>query len=333
MKNDSLKNSVDTLKIIYMVVAGLAIADGLEFNFINESRQFVLPNDASFWILFTIFVTTVGRFVHGAIRHFDISYNEHPEKKQYKVQPIVDFISLGLEAFIFFILAFSLKSTNQFIIWYLALLSIDSIWLLVYSIRNISLIYKNSTCRNWMCANIVVIVSITFVIILHSPTYVFFIFAILHTIVDYPLNWEFYFGEPLFTKNKQTTAISPTNSIIASQPTQITTLFIAGAYTGRCFNEIEENIRVAEKHSIALWNLGYKVFCPHLNTRHFEVKTIGVTENDYKSFDLFMLKACDAVFVLPNWEQSSGAQYEIQEAKKLGKPVYYELDEMPNIKS
>ena len=43
-----------------------------------------------------------------------------------------------------------------------------------------------------------------------------------------------------------------------------------------------------------------------------------------------ILQCCDAVFALPNWQDSSGAKEEIEEAKRLGKPIFYSLDELPN---
>ncbi len=98
---------------------------------------------------------------------------------------------------------------------------------------------------------------------------------------------------------------------------------------GSDFNEVETNIRLAESYSIELWNRGYKVFCPHLNTRHFEVKA-KAQEQAYKKFDMMMLRTCDAVLALPNWKTSVGAKEEINEANKLGKPVFYSMDELPN---
>lgn len=104
-------------------------------------------------------------------------------------------------------------------------------------------------------------------------------------------------------------------------------IFLAGAYLGQDFNETEENIRLAEKYAIKLWEMGYGVFCPHLNTAHFELKA-KVKEDAYKEFDMKILRACDVVFALPNWQESEGARTEINEAKRLGLPIYYSLEEI-----
>ncbi|MFC2005005.1 DUF1937 family protein [Chloroflexota bacterium] len=151
------------------------------------------------------------------------------------------------------------------------------------------------------------------------PTWVLRVFittVAIHTIMDYPVNWKLYFGRPFrWHWSKR-------------QP-QVEILFVAGSYMDSDFNEIERNIQLAEQHSIELWNRGYKVFCPHLNTAHFEVKA-EADEQAYKEFDMRMLQCCDAVFALPNWQDSKGAQAELEEATRLGKPVFYSLDELPD---
>lgn len=110
-------------------------------------------------------------------------------------------------------------------------------------------------------------------------------------------------------------------------------IYVAGPYRGkthdeRSFNEIEANIRRAEAVAIALWDKGYGVFCPHLNTCHFEVKSSAPAEL-YLEADLRMLSACDAILMLPGWEQSAGACKERFKARRiLDMPVYYSVDEL-----
>lgn len=109
-------------------------------------------------------------------------------------------------------------------------------------------------------------------------------------------------------------------------------VFIAGPYMGADKDDIEGNIRRAEEFAVELWNRGYGVFCPHLNTRHFEEKS-HATEEAYKQFDRRMLSCCDAVLAIPGWEASQGAKSEVAESVRLDIPVYYEIhklvEEMP----
>lgn len=300
-----------------MVVAGLALACGLEKLVFPYNSEFRLPVDIITWVFFIIFVTTVVRFAHGAMRHFDHYYVEQPQQIHWRRQPLWDFLFLGIEAFIFFILAFSLDNPLRFITYYLILLLLDTFWLVGVFFTHIKQVWSG-TPRNWIIANAIVLVvaGIPWLWGYNAETYPlwlllpFCIGVLFHTIMDYCTNWGFYFGG---APNEQP---------------NVEVLFLAGAYMSLDPNEITQNIQLAEQHSIELWNRGYKVFCPHLNTQHFEVKA-KADEKAYKEFDMRMLQYCDAVFVLPNWKSSTGAKAEIEEAKRLGKPIFYSLDELP----
>ena len=99
-------------------------------------------------------------------------------------------------------------------------------------------------------------------------------------------------------------------------------VYLAGPYSGKDFNEVEKNIRVAEEAAIKLWDLGYGVFCPHLNTAHFELKS-AASQEAYQTFGLGIMGACDAVVMLPGWWYSPGAREERRLAMTLGIPVVY----------
>jgi hypothetical protein len=321
-----------------MVVAGLALAAGLEELVISDENQFQLPAILENWILwvfFIIFVSTVVRFVHGAMRHFDHYYVEQPQQIHWKGQPLWDFLFLGFEAFIFFILAFSLQNQPKFISYYLVLLLIDTLWLFGVFSPRIKQVF-HGTPLHWIVANAFVLVpiGIPWIWCRNSATCplwligLFFASVIAHTIMDYATNWEFYFGRPFYDDSQKEISHQPVSNPPKIKQDEVETVFIAGAYMGSDFNEIETNIRLAESYSIELWNRGYKVFCPHLNTCHFEVKA-KAHEEAYREFDMIMLESCDAILALPNWETSVGAKEEIDKAKKLGKPVFYSLDELP----
>lgn len=112
---------------------------------------------------------------------------------------------------------------------------------------------------------------------------------------------------------------------------KIKIVFIIGKYFSKDYNEIEENIRLAEKYAIKLWGLGFGVFTPHLNTCHFEVKT-KVPEEIYQAFDLIVAeRLCDCAFAIPeNWRDSTGGKNEIKRFQELGKPVFEDLESICN---
>lgn len=195
-----LKNSVETLRIVYMVVAGLALTRGLENLVFQDSDKFQLPIDIILWAFFIIFVTTVVRFVHGAMRHFDYYYVENPQDINWRGQPLWDFLFLGIEAFFFFILAFSLDNQTRFITYYIGLLIIDTLWIFGVFITHLTRVFHGRPLR-WLIANAIVLVStgIPWIWYNNDKTLslgwlvVFIVGVLVHTIMDYWCNWRFYF--------------------------------------------------------------------------------------------------------------------------------------------
>lgn len=105
-------------------------------------------------------------------------------------------------------------------------------------------------------------------------------------------------------------------------------VFIAGPYFGKGNKEeIEKNIREAEKYQIVLANSGVAFFCSHNHTEHFEQKA-NASEDFYRKMDMEILKrACDAVLALPGWEKSEGASEEIKWAKENHIPIFFPKSE------
>jgi len=94
-------------------------------------------------------------------------------------------------------------------------------------------------------------------------------------------------------------------------------VYLSGPYSG----EIEKNIAAAREVAIKLWEAGYWVICPHLNTAHFEVDC-KVGYQDYIDGDCRMIDGCDALVMLPNWAESRGAVIEKDHATGRGIPSY-----------
>ena len=103
------------------------------------------------------------------------------------------------------------------------------------------------------------------------------------------------------------------------------TVYVARPYGAPDFMGIDRNIRAAEAAAIRLWDAGFGVFCPHLNTLHFEVKS-SASEEQYKLFDIRMLRACEILYLLPTWRTSSGARDECGIAIAAGLRIYADID-------
>ena len=98
-------------------------------------------------------------------------------------------------------------------------------------------------------------------------------------------------------------------------------IYVAGPYRDPTEIGLEENIRHAEALALTLWKDGWAVFCPHKNTAHFG----GACPDEvWLEGDLEILRRCDAICLTHDWEDSTGARREYDEAIKLGIPVYCE---------
>jgi nucleoside 2-deoxyribosyltransferase len=104
-------------------------------------------------------------------------------------------------------------------------------------------------------------------------------------------------------------------------------VYLAGKYTGKDYFEIEANIQKAKEYALEIWNMGHVCICPHLNTCHFE-DHLSLPNEEYIRRDLKIVERCDCVFVMPEWEESSGASTEVAFAREKDIPVYFDLDQL-----
>ena len=115
-------------------------------------------------------------------------------------------------------------------------------------------------------------------------------------------------------------------------------VFISGAYRSRDGHasidneEVKKNIEIAADLTKELWEYEIGVLCPHLGTN----MKLSNCENHQLFLDtcLKMQMICDAIVMLPDWEESKGATREKEFAEKIGQPVYYaNLKEMMLLRS
>ena len=107
-------------------------------------------------------------------------------------------------------------------------------------------------------------------------------------------------------------------------------IYVAGKYTGKTYSEIDDNIRKAEAASIKLFRKGWAVFTPHKNTSHYEIyEDENLTYHTWIAADDEVLKRCDAIFMLNDWENSKGSVREVKLATDLNLKIYFEKDGIP----
>ena len=100
-------------------------------------------------------------------------------------------------------------------------------------------------------------------------------------------------------------------------------IYISGPYRAPTNGLLAMNIVYAKRAAIELWEMGYAVLTPHLNTAWFNENT-GV---DYIAGDLEFIKrlipGVDSLVMLPHWETSEGAKIEKERAENRGLKIWY----------
>ena len=100
-------------------------------------------------------------------------------------------------------------------------------------------------------------------------------------------------------------------------------IYISGKYRdSRGEYYVAQNILAAEFAAIQVWKMGGVAICPHKNTSFLG----GVCPDEtWLKGDLELVKRSDAIWMIGNWEESSGAREELSEAKRQGKVELYSM--------
>lgn len=105
-------------------------------------------------------------------------------------------------------------------------------------------------------------------------------------------------------------------------------IYIAGPYSADTGTDIESNVLQATLIGQQLMRLGHSVICPHSMTHKWDEDS-GLSYRDFMRQCLDLLKRCDAIYLLPGWENSDGSRLEFHKARKKHIPAYYKLDDVP----
>lgn len=106
-----------------------------------------------------------------------------------------------------------------------------------------------------------------------------------------------------------------------SAPNVLPVIYIAGPYRAETPWRVLANIRTAQEAALRIWKLGGVAICPHSNTGLFDGEC---TEDVWLTGDMELLRRCDAVLMIGEWQKSQGACAERQLAEDLGLPVFYD---------
>lgn len=188
------ERSVDSLQKIYAVVIALAIAQAIQSllkdpvsGTLLERNQILVGLPA-----FIALLVTLVPFWHGMNRHLDRCYLE---KKSAVAQGgiLLDFATFFIEASLLFAAGWSLRSGIYSFIALGFLLLVDMVWGFIS--HTIHFPGQKSHVRRWSAINLgAIVLAILVVTYAFQPkTIVLMVIAIVRTIVDYWLCWDFYF--------------------------------------------------------------------------------------------------------------------------------------------
>lgn len=100
-------------------------------------------------------------------------------------------------------------------------------------------------------------------------------------------------------------------------------VYIAGPFRGAHDYERKLNRDRAEALAFLVWSAGAIALCPHMNTAHFD----GALHDDiWLEGDLELLRRSDAIALTTDWQRSSGATAEYEEALNRHMPVFKVID-------
>jgi nucleoside 2-deoxyribosyltransferase len=97
-------------------------------------------------------------------------------------------------------------------------------------------------------------------------------------------------------------------------------VYIAGPYRSPDPWRVELNIRAAEELGYRVAQLGAYPVIPHSNTRGYFAS--AAPDELWLTGTLELMRRCDAVILVEDWENSSGSRAERAEAFGLQKPVF-----------
>lgn len=112
-------------------------------------------------------------------------------------------------------------------------------------------------------------------------------------------------------------------------------VYVAGAYSDSDVISVLRNIGRGEHYAVELFMKGFAPFTPW-HDKDFVLRNWDKEQNVemFYKYSMEWLRASDCVFIIPNiegmrdYQESKGTLKEIEEAEKLGIPVFYKMDDI-----
>jgi len=105
-------------------------------------------------------------------------------------------------------------------------------------------------------------------------------------------------------------------------------IYVAGPYTAKDPRETQMNVDKAISIGCQLITKGYAPFIPHLSHYIWLHPEGNFNYSKWTELDFEWLGTCEAFFFIAH---SRGADAELNAAKAIDLPVYYDIDEVPTL--
>lgn len=104
-------------------------------------------------------------------------------------------------------------------------------------------------------------------------------------------------------------------------------LYIAGPYSAKTREEIQQNINIAEQVGKAVLKAGFVPLIPHRISAHWDDDPeFDLAEWDHAAwldrFCLPLLEKCDGILMIDGWQLSKGATIEFEHACRMDKLIH-----------
>lgn len=104
-------------------------------------------------------------------------------------------------------------------------------------------------------------------------------------------------------------------------PARLPVVYVAGPYRAETPAGIELNIAAARAMGLQAIRRGWSPIIPHCNCALLDLVAPSIGDAFWLAATMELMRRADVVLLIPGWENSSGTQAEVREAKRLNIPV------------
>ncbi len=198
---ERLEHSMNLLKDIIIIIVGLAFTNTIYWFIIDiGTGSLRLTFDLIQYALFFIVISTLIRFYHGNVRHLSEDYSRERiiEEKRTGFELALDFFFIFLQCIIFGFMSFYSILFNNIYDLFIILFIVDILWFILLAIASAKFHLKFAEMK-WTIVNVITLVVLFFLrdLALSDPNIIgvrVLLFTIIgNMILDYGINWKFYF--------------------------------------------------------------------------------------------------------------------------------------------